>query len=61
MTKLIDSRIVALLIGFWIAYCLGVEAYDGAIVLLAVYLFALHENKKAVNSSQDPTQVATND
>ncbi len=24
-------------------------------------LFALYENKKAANSSQDPTQVATND
>lgn len=52
---------MALLIGFWIAYCLGVKAYDGAIVLFAVYLFALYENKKAANSSQDPTQVATND
>ncbi|MCR1862281.1 hypothetical protein [Limosilactobacillus reuteri] len=61
MTKLINSRIVALLIGFWIACCLGVKAYDGAIVLLTVYLFALYENKKDVNSSQDPTQVATND
>lgn len=61
MTKLINSRIVALFIGFWIAYCLGVKAYDGAAFLLISYLFALHENKKAVNSSQDPTQVATND
>ena len=46
MTKLINSRIVALLIGFWIAYCLGVKAYDGAIVLLAVYLFASCEIKQ---------------
>ena len=61
MTKLINSRIVALLIGFWIAYCLGVKAYDGAVFLLISYLFALCENKKAANSSQDPTQVATND
>ncbi|MGE9920071.1 hypothetical protein [Limosilactobacillus reuteri] len=47
MTKLIDSRIVALLIGVWIAYCLGVKAYDGAIFLLAVYLFALYEKQKS--------------
>ncbi len=46
MTKLINSRIVALLTGIWIAYCLGVKAYDGAIVLLAVYLFSLHEIKQ---------------
>lgn len=61
MTKLINSRITALLMGGWIAYCLGVKAFDGAIVLLAVYLFALCENKKAVNSSQAPTHVANND
>lgn len=46
MIKLINSRIVALLIGIWIAYCLGVKAYDGAIVLFAVYLFSLHEIKQ---------------
>ena len=61
MTKLINSKFIALLMGGWIVYCLTVKAYDGAIVLLAVYLFALYENKKAANSSQDPTQVATND
>ncbi|WP_283577814.1 hypothetical protein [Limosilactobacillus reuteri] len=49
MTKLINSRIVALLTGLWIAYCLGVKAYDGAIVLLAVYLFSLHELNKTTN------------
>ncbi len=46
MTKLINSRIVALLTGLWIAYCLGVKAYDGAVFLLAVYLFALCEIKQ---------------
>ena len=46
MTKLIDSRIVALLIGVWIAYCLGVKAYDGAAFLLISYLFASYEIKQ---------------
>lgn len=61
MTKLINSKFVALLIGGWIVYCLTVKAFDGALFLLTIYLFALYENKKAANSSQDPTQVATND
>ncbi|WP_158087909.1 hypothetical protein [Limosilactobacillus reuteri] len=46
MTKLINSRIVALLIGVWIAYCLGVKAYDGAAFLLISYLFASCEIKQ---------------
>lgn len=46
MTKLINSRIVALLTGLWIAYCLGVKAYDGAAFLLISYLFALCEIKQ---------------
>lgn len=50
MTKLINSKFVALLMGGWIAYCLTVKAFDGALFLLAIYLFALYENKKAVDS-----------
>ena len=46
MTKLINSRIVALLTGVWIAYCLGVKAYDGAAFLLISYLFASYEIKQ---------------
>ena len=46
MTKLINSRIVALLTGLWIAYCLGVKAYDGAVFLLISYLFASCEIKQ---------------
>lgn len=36
--------------GGWIVYCLTVKAFDGALFLLAIYLFALYENKKAVDS-----------
>ena len=52
MTKLINSKLIALLMGGWIVYCLTVKAFDGALLLLAIYLFALHENKKAVNSDE---------
>lgn len=61
MTKLINSRIVALLIGVWIAYCLGVKAYDGAAFLLISYLFALHENKKATNGAKFGDTATVND
>lgn len=61
MTKLINSKLIALLMGGWIVYCLTVKAFDGAIFLLATYLFALHESKKATSNLQDPTRVATND
>lgn len=50
MTKLINSKFVALLMGGWIVYCLTVKAFDGALFLLTIYLFALYENKKAVDS-----------
>ena len=50
MTKLINSKLIALLMGGWIVYCLTVKAFDGALFLLTIYLFALYENKKAVDS-----------
>lgn len=61
MTKLINSKLIALLMGGWIVYCLTVKAFDGAIFLIATYLFALHESKKAISNLQDPTRVAAND
>lgn len=61
MTKLINSKFVALLMGGWIVYCLTVKAFDGALFLLTIYLFALYENKKAINNLQDSTQEVAND
>ena len=57
MTKLINSKLIALLMGGWIVYCLMVKAFDGAAFLLTAYLFALYENKKATNGAKfgDPT------
>ena len=61
MTKLINSKFVALLMGGWIVYCLTVKAFDGALFLLTIYSLALYENKKAISNLQDPTRVAAND
>lgn len=47
--------------GGWIVYCLTVKAFDGALFLLTIYLFALYENKKAINNLQDSTQEVAND
>ena len=61
MTKLINSKFVALLMGGWIVYCLTVKAFDGALFLLTIYLFALYENKKAADSDQTTTPGTDND
>lgn len=61
MTKLINSKFVALLMGGWIVYCLTVKAFDGALFLLTIYLFALYENKKAADSDQTTTLGTDND
>ena len=48
MTEIINSRIVAMLMGAWIAYCAGIGEYDGAVVLLFLYSLMLWDcNKKA--------------
>ena len=48
MTKIINSRIVAMLMGAWIAYCAGIGEYDGAVLLLFLYSLMLWDcNKKA--------------
>lgn len=60
MIKLTNSKLFAVLVGGWIVYCLTVKAFDGAVVLLACYLFALHEAKKAANSLQSNTQAHLN-
>ena len=61
MTKLINSKFVALLMGGWIVYCLTVKAFDGALFLLAIYLYSLSENKKATNGAKFGDTATVND
>ena len=52
MTKIINSKLVAMLIGAWIAYCAGVGDYGGAVFLLFFYLLMLWDlkTKKATSA-----------
>ena len=61
MTKLINSKLIALLMGGWIVYCLTVKAFDGALFLLTIYLLALHENKKPINDAKFGDTATVND
>lgn len=61
MTKLINSKLIALLMGGWIVYCLTVKAFDGALFLLTIYSLALYENKKATNGAKFGDTATVND
>ena len=52
MTKIINSRIVAMLIGAWITYCAGVGDYGVAVFLLFFYSLMLWDlnTKKAIGA-----------
>lgn len=41
MTKIINSKLTAMLIGAWITYCASVGDYDGAVFLLFFYSLML--------------------
>lgn len=41
LTKIVNSKLLAMLIGAWIAYCAGLGDYDGAVFLLFFYLLML--------------------
>ncbi|MCC4372695.1 hypothetical protein [Limosilactobacillus reuteri] len=41
LTKIVNSKLVAMLMGAWIAYCAGLGDYDGAVFLLFFYLLML--------------------
>lgn len=41
LTKIVNSKLLAMLIGAWIAYCAGVGDYDGAVFLLFFYSLML--------------------
>ncbi|MFR0502927.1 hypothetical protein [Limosilactobacillus reuteri] len=51
LTKIVNSKLLAMLMGAWIAYCAGVGDYGGAIFLLFFYLLMLWDcNKKATGA-----------
>ena len=48
LTKIVNSKLLAMLMGAWIAYCVGVGDYGGAVFLLFFYslmLWDLHTKK----------------
>jgi len=48
LTKIVNSKLLAMLMGAWITYCVGVGDYGGAVFLLFFYslmLWDLHTKK----------------
>lgn len=43
MSKLINSKITALIMGSWITYCIGIGVLSGAFFLALMYLFMIYE------------------
>ena len=41
LTKIVNSKLLAMLMGAWITYCAGVGDYGGAVFLLFFYLLML--------------------
>lgn len=52
MTKIVNSKLLAMLIGAWIMYCAGLGDYDGAVFLLLFYSLMLWDlnTKKATGA-----------
>ena len=52
MTKIINSKLTAMLMGVWITYCLAVGSLGGAVFLLFFYLLMLrsYRNKKSASA-----------
>ena len=46
LTKLINSKVTAFILGAWVAYCTGLGDYDGAVFLIFVYIVLNFFNKK---------------
>ena len=56
LTKIVNSKLLAMLMGAWIAYCAGVGDYGGAVFLLFFYslmLWDLNTKKATGDSSTD--------
>ena len=52
LTKIVNSKLLAMLMGAWITYCAGVGDYGGAVFLLFFYSLMLWDlnAKKATGS-----------
>ena len=52
MNKIVNSKLTALAMGLWIAYCLTVDSLGGAVFLLFFYLLMLrsYRNKKSASA-----------
>ncbi|MRH08394.1 hypothetical protein GIX81_02840 [Lactobacillus reuteri] len=52
LTKIVNSKLTAMLIGAWTTYCAGVGDYGGAVFLLFFYLLMLrsYRNKKSASA-----------
>ena len=52
MNRIVNSKLTAMLMGAWIAYCAGVGDYGGAVFLLFFYLLMLWDlnTKKATGT-----------
>lgn len=58
MTKIINSKLLAMMMGAWITYCAGVGDYGGAVFLLFFYSLILWDlNTK---KPPDPTHPMAN-
>ncbi|MCC4417856.1 hypothetical protein [Limosilactobacillus reuteri] len=52
LTKIVNSKLTAMLIGAWITYCAGVGDYGGAVFLLFFYSLMLWDlNTKKTTGS----------
>lgn len=52
MNKIVNSKLLAMLMGSWITYCAGIGDYGGAVFLLFFYLLMLrsYRNKKSAST-----------
>lgn len=52
LTKIVNSKLTAMLMGSWITYCAGIGDYGGAVFLLFFYLLMLRSygNKKSASA-----------
>ena len=54
LTKIVNSKLAAMLMGAWITYCAGVGDYGGAVFLLFFYSLMLWDlNTKKATGADD--------
>lgn len=52
---MMTSRLIAFAIGMWCCYCFMIHSYDGAIVILALYILAIVLNPFDLKHKKDTT------